>query len=434
MKAGRGYLAVAVLAPLLGLAGCGRGPLLNAPHDGEPVQIRVSFFGSYEEWELFRTLKREFEATNPGITLKLEYWPGGTYEDKLKLTMAAGNAPDIMAVQDEPFPAYCKRGQFEDLTPYLARAGDAFARDRFFKTGLETWHYHGRPFAVPWNGGEVMLYFNRRLFRRIGMEEPPPDWDWDRFLAIAKQLTQDLDRDGRIDQFGFELASGGTQGWMNLLPWIWGAGADVLDPEMTRCILNSPEGIRGLQVMYDMRYTHHVTPHAAEFAGTFGGVLFMTGRLGMMTDGVWRLTFMRQTDLDWDIAHMPYGPAGRFTRGTWDGFAIYRRSRHKEAAWKFIEYAVGERGQFHVASSGRALPPRRSQAYAIGFVRPDTPQHEERFVEGMSYFRTQRIPEVWAQIDVILRNEFERMLVGRVPPAETAREMERQINAVLARG
>jgi multiple sugar transport system substrate-binding protein len=174
-----------------------------------------------------------------------------------------------------------------------------------------------------------------------------------------------------------------------------------------------------------------VVPRAAEFAGTFGGVLFMTGRLGMMTDGVWRLPFMRQTDLDWDVAHMPRGPGGRFTRGTWDGLAVYRRSRHKAEAWQFIQYVVGERGQYHVASSGRALPPRRSQAYAIGFTRPDTPQHEERFIEAMSYFRTQRLHETWAQMDVILRNEFERMMVGATTPRQAAAAMQQQIDPLL---
>jgi multiple sugar transport system substrate-binding protein len=207
--------------------------------------IRFSFFGSYEEWQLFQRMKQEFEAAHPEIVVKLEYWPGGNYEDKLKLVMAAGNAPDVMAIQDEPFPAYCTRQQYEDLTPYMEAAGDAFAPCRFFRTALETFRYHGRYYGVPWNGGQVMIYYNRALFRRAGIPEPAPDWTWDDFLRTCRALTQDWDGDGRIDQFGFEIQTGGSSGWMNLLPWIWDAGADVLDPEMTHCTINTPRGSAG---------------------------------------------------------------------------------------------------------------------------------------------------------------------------------------------
>jgi ABC-type glycerol-3-phosphate transport system substrate-binding protein len=34
--------------------------------------------------------------------------------------MAAGTAPDVIDVQDEPFAAYTKMGQFEDLGPYVS--------------------------------------------------------------------------------------------------------------------------------------------------------------------------------------------------------------------------------------------------------------------------------------------------------------------------
>jgi multiple sugar transport system substrate-binding protein len=429
----RGSRAYAALLAAAALAGCsGLSPEAGESAGTRPVQIRHCFFGSYEEWQLWQLMAREFERTNPDVRVKLEYWPGNQYEDKLKLSMAGGVAPDLMAVQDEPFPAYCARGQFEDLTPYVEAQAAAFAPGRFFKTALETFRYQGRAYALPWNGGEVMIYYNRKLFREAGLPPPAPDWTWDQFLAAAQRLTRDRDGDGRLDQFGFELPGVPIAlGWMNLLPWIWGAGGDLLDPAMTRCTLAEPAAIRGMQFIHDLRFRHHVAPATTEFSGTGGGVLFMTGRLGMMADGVWRLTFMRQTDLDWDVARMPRGPAGRFSRGTWDGLAIYRGSRHKPEAWRFMQYVLGERGQYHVASSGRALPPRRSQAYAEGFLRRDTPQHEELFIEGMEDFRTQRIHGRWAEMAVIVSAEMEKLLLGRATPEETGRAVQAQVDPLL---
>jgi multiple sugar transport system substrate-binding protein len=159
----------------------------------------------------------------------------------------------------------------------------------------------------------------------------------------------------------------------------------------------------------------------------------MTGRLGMQMNGVWNLPFMRQTDIDWDVTFLPRGPAGRFSRGTWDGVAMYRKSQQKEAAWRFIQFVTGERGQYHVAQTGRAIPPRKSQAYAPSFTRPDTPQHEERFLEGMADFRTQRMPERWAEMNVVLKREMEKLYSASGDPQRAAQTLQREIDAILSR-
>jgi ABC-type glycerol-3-phosphate transport system substrate-binding protein len=164
----------------------------------------------------------------------------------------------------------------------------------------------------------------------------------------------------------------------------------------------------------------------------------MTGKLGMEINGPWRLPFMRETDVDWDIWHMPVGrrspasPGGeRWTRGTWDGLAMYRQSRVKAQAWRFIRYATGRPGQRMVGEAGRAVPPRKSEALSPGFLRPDTPQHEERFIEGMSYFRTQRIPLRWAEMDVVLKRETEALLAPDGDAKAVAQAMETGINQAL---
>jgi multiple sugar transport system substrate-binding protein len=409
---------------LVPLSGC-----LSAKADSR-TEVRFCFFGGYEEWRLWQRIARGFEEQNPDVRMKLLYWPGGNYEDKVKLVMAAGTAPDVLSAQDEPFPNYCELNQFEDLTPYLAREGPSHAADKFFPTSFPAFQYKGKQRAVPWNGGQLMVYYNRTLFREAGLPDPPPrDWTIDQFTEYARKLTRDYDGDGRIDQFGYEI----NGNWMyGLIPYVWIFGTDIIDPAMRRCTLNTPEGIAAMQWMRDLRYKHHAAPQAAEFTGA-GGAIFMTGKLGMEINGPWRLPFMRETEVDWDIWHMPIGPGGeRWTRGTWDGLAMYARSKVKEQAWRFIRYATGEEGQRMVAEAGRAVPPRKSAALSPGFLRPDTPQHEERFLEGMRYFRTQRIPLKWAEMNVVLTRETEALLSPDGDAKAAAANMEKGINEALA--
>jgi multiple sugar transport system substrate-binding protein len=394
------------------------------------TEVRFCFFGGYEEWKLWQRMAKAFEAENPGIRMKLLYWPGANYEDKVKLVMAAGTAPDILSAQDEPLPAYSELNQFEDLTPYLERHRQEYAAENYFPTSLEAFRYKGVQRAIPWNGGQLMVYYNRRLLREAGLPDPPPrNWTINQFTDYAKKLTRDYNGDGRIDQFGYEI----NGNWMySLIPYVWIFGTDIIDPAMKRCTLNNPQGIAAMQWLRDLRYRHHAAPQAAEFTGA-GGAIFMTGKLGMEINGPWRLPFMRETKgVEWDIWHMPVGPGGeRWTRGTWDGLAMYRQSKVKDRAWRFMRFATGEAGQRLVAETGRAVPPRKSAAYSPGFLRPDTPQHEERFLEGMTYFRTQRIPLKWADMNVVLTRETEALLSKDGDAKEAAENVERGINKIL---
>jgi multiple sugar transport system substrate-binding protein len=265
----------------------------------------------------------------------------------------------------------------------------------------------------------------------VGLPDPPPkDWSWNQWLDACKKLTKDVDGDGRLDKFGTEV---NANYMYSLLPWVWMFGGDIIDESMHHCTMDTPEGRASLTFLRDLIYRHHVAPRSAEFTGMGGNVMFMTGRLGMQMNGVWNLPFMRQTDIDWDVTFLPRGPAGRFSRGTWDGVAMYRKSQQKEAAWRFIQFVTGERGQYHVAQTGRAIPPRKSQAYAPSFTRPDTPQHEERFLEGMADFRTQRMPERWAEMNVVLKREMEKLYSASGDPQRAAQTLQREIDAILSR-
>jgi multiple sugar transport system substrate-binding protein len=421
-------VALAGLAACL-LAGCGVS-LLAAGKDSR-TEVRFCFFGGYEDWRLWNRIARDFERENPEIRMKLLYWPGLAYEDKVRLVMAAGTAPDVLDAQDETFPNYCKLEQYEDLTPYLARHAREYTPDQYFPTSLEAFQYQGKQYGLPWNGGELMVYYNPTLLREAGLPDPPPrDWTIEQFTEYCRRLTKDYDGDGRIDQFGYEI----NASWMySTIPYLWIFGTDVLDPAMKRCTINNSGGIAALQWLHDLRWKEHVAPTAAEFTGA-GGSIFMTGKLGLEINGPWRMPFMHETEVDWEIWHMPVGPTGeRWTRGTWDGLVMYHHSRVKEQAWRWMHYATTKPGQYLVGATGRAIPPRKSEAYTDAFIRPDTPQHEERFLEGMSYLRTQRIPLRWAEINVVMARETEGLVQRDGSGAVAAANMEREINKILSR-
>lgn len=62
-------------------------------------------------------------------------------------------------------------------------------------------------FDNPGSGGTAMHY-NRDLFKKLGLPDLQElytggQWNWDKFLEIAKLATKDTDNDGKIDVYGF---------------------------------------------------------------------------------------------------------------------------------------------------------------------------------------------------------------------------------------
>src|SRR5690349_21426878 len=100
-------LLAAVLLGSLSLLGAGCARSAAAPRRTE---ISYCFFGGFEDWGMWRAIAAEFERAHPEIHVRLLYWPGANYEAKLQLTMAAGTAPDVMDVEDEPFAGQCQMG------------------------------------------------------------------------------------------------------------------------------------------------------------------------------------------------------------------------------------------------------------------------------------------------------------------------------------
>src|SRR5699024_7122867 len=72
--------------------------------------------------------------------------------------------------------------------------------------------------------------------------------------------------------------------------------------------------------------------------------LFTSGKAAMSRNGSWMIANYRDNDFNWDIAPLP--TADRDYTILHTGFyTINAESKHKEEAWKFIEFMMGHEGQ-----------------------------------------------------------------------------------------
>lgn len=416
-----------LLVILLAVAGLGWWLLRDAlglrPVDAAGQPLRLSFWGPYEEFEMWQEMVATFQAANPGVVVKLEYVPT-RYEQKIRQLLVADAAADVILYQDEPFPYLVDRGSFEDLTPYLRRDGvvgelrgelqktwlsimvDSFGRYEEHAGGRE-W----RQYAMPVWGGTNLVFYNKDCFRRAGLRVAPlpgPEglahdpatgqwtlddarWTIDEFVRVCQLLTQDRDGDGRIDQFGFLLPT--TLYW---LPWHRTLGASILNDDRTRTTFYGPECEASLTLYHDLRWRYKVAPTPAELGPMNMGVGFLTGRVAMFTSGPWEMPFCNAAGIDYDALHIPRHPrtGARTTRITCDAVGIYAGSRQKELAWRFIRHLTTPQSQRIVARIQRSIPARRDAAAA--FVEQNPRVSTAKFVAAADdYAEMQPITKQW---------------------------------------
>ena len=104
-------------------------------------------------------------------------------------------------------------------------------------------------------------------------------------------------------------------------------------------------------------------------------------------------------DLDWDVAPLPRGKQTATVLHS-DGYCMAKASTNKDAAYRFVEFAVGPAGASVLARTGRTVPSLKSVALGPDFLDPTAkPKSAKVFLDSIAQIR--RPPNIgsWSEIE-----------------------------------
>ncbi|HEY8746218.1 MAG TPA: hypothetical protein VIU62_24265, partial [Chloroflexota bacterium] len=80
----------------------------------------------------------------------------------------------------------------------------------------------------------------------------------------------------------------------------------------------------------------------------------MTSRLGMLIDitGTVSQIERQAPHFEWDLAHLPQGPKGRFTIAQGPSLSVFQASTQRDLAWQWTEFYTGKEIQQYAATVG----------------------------------------------------------------------------------
>jgi multiple sugar transport system substrate-binding protein len=111
-----------------------------------------------------------------------------------------------------------------------------------------------------------------------------------------------------------------------------------------------------------------------------------------------------------------------------------RASKEKDAAWRFVEFALGAEGQRIVARTGRTVPSLREVAESPAFLNPSArPRHPRVFLDGIASIR--RVPTVstWPEIEDAAAPILENGMYLGQPVEQVVADLDRATRPIFAR-
>lgn len=369
--------------------------------------ISFSTWGSQSEINTIKTLIKEFEQENKNIKIKLIHIPDN-YFQKLHLLIASNLAPDVIFINNLNAQIYIKANKFENLNKYLEKSKE-LSKENFIENSLIPLSHNNNIYAIPRDISTLVVYYNKDLFEKYLKNLPNVNWTQEEFLAIAHNLTQDINNDGKTDIFGFGFENNSLY-W---LPFLLSNGGGILSENSNKIILDTQNSKSALQFYSDLRNKYHVAPKADEQSSLTTSQLFMQGRVAMHLCGRWcSLTYKKNKNLNWDILPFPQGKNGSIIAMDTSGWAISSSSQFKEEAWKFIEFMNSNKAMEYMTKDGLIIPSNKNVAYSQTFLQAP-PQNAKIFLTTINTAISTPICERYTEINDILAENLELLFNGK---------------------
>jgi multiple sugar transport system substrate-binding protein len=402
MTAKRGLLALALLTTVSSYA------------YAEPVTLE--FWTHDREGQYAFVMAQEFDAMNDDIVINVKRIPFAELVSDAIRAFAAGNAPDIINIDNPETALFASSGSLLDLSDMVA-GSKVIKPDSIYPGPRASATWEGHLYAIPRASNTLALYYNADMFRAAGLDPDKPPRTWAELHEAAKVLN-------KPDQHVYGLAFsavGSEEGTFQYLPFAQMAGADYNK-------LNTPGATKALEFWRTLLDEHLASPDTLirgqwDSTGTFNA-----GNAAMVISGPWELPRMQEdAKFEWRVALLPVAEEGGPRASALGDFnnAIFSSTEHPKEAFRFLEYMYAqshrvwnEFGFLSAVSDAVVTDPKWPSAYAV-------------FAEQLKYARARGPHPQWPKISKAIQTAIQSTLTHQAEPEMALATAQKQVDRIL---
>lgn len=395
----------------------------------DKVTITFGFWGDTPEANMKMELARAYMAMNPDVNIEFEYTDGGGYLTKMQTWFSSNTAPDVFGVASDVVVNFKENRTFEDLTPYIQRDGLDTEWNMTTVQNMYT-NSKGEIIAVPFIAKVFAITYNKDLFDEAGIPYPTNDWTVDDMISAARRITRG---EGVNKVYGLRWGVRPTEFYRNLY------GTPVYETGSKTINARDNEEFKAAVSLFVDTIKEGLAPNEAGGAISTGG--FETGRFGMQLSATWDiapLLNLTGSDLNWDVVMLPINTdlnKRMLTTNRGNGWSMNSNSKHKEICWDFIKFMSATEEAMKKAQAF-GLPEMQSYAqsaeYLSDFGGSAHSYDKTVFIEMQDYSVSFNNMGVYAQINDVIKEQYELVLAGRLTVEQMAEVVQVQAERLMA--
>lgn len=349
LRARSGLFVGAVVLMGLPLAACsGASPAPNGGVQSSAAPATATWWVRAANEAKSKNLVQLYNASHPD-QVKLAVFPDDQFVTKVGTATSSGDVPDILAADSVYMPQFIDSGVFTDIT---GRVDGLTFKDKLFPQLMTASSKDGAVYAVPRDPGTSLLFWNKALFKKAGLDPERAPASWDEVRADAAKVQK---LGGKVSGYYLAGACAGCNAY-TYLPMVWAAGGDLLDsaggPTFT-----DQKNIAALEALHGMWSDASIPQGAKSDSGANWLTGFTAGQVGIQPLGSFAIAALKDSGVDYGVSALPgdaAGPGASFIGG--DVIGIPAKAKQPDAAWRFIEWTLSEDVQLNqVAKAGELV-------------------------------------------------------------------------------
>lgn len=350
--------------------------------------------------------------------MKTELTPYAQYFQKLETAATGGALPDVLWMNGPHIVQYAEGKVIVPLSDLASK--DNYSLDNYPKSLVDLYTVDGKLYGIPKDFDTTGLWYNKKIFDEAGVPYPDNTWDWNKLKEVAKKLTN---KDKGV--YGFAALMGNQGGYYD---FIWQNGGHIISEDGKSVGFDQPEAIEALK--YNISFIKEgLSPTQAQMTETAPSELFSSGKIAMMFDGPWMVPeYKKNPDLNVAVV-----PKGKQRAVSIHGLSnvIAANTKHKEAAWKFVQFLGSKEAAEVYAKTGTVIPAYNGTQDAWLKAVPNL--NLQAFIDGVDYSvplpSVKNTGEIWQYETDILKKAWS----NEESVEDAAKELTKKADEALAK-
>lgn len=387
----------------------------NKPQAGEKQVLTFwHFWSEPNQQKIIKELITEFEKDN---NCKVETTELSWGDGKIKLFAAfnSNTAPDVMDLGSDWIAQFSSAGILADLSasPFNFKRFDTF----FIQPSL----WNGKYYAVPWVVNSRVLFYNKELFKKVGLPEDGPKTLQD-IYTFAEKINS--------IQGVYGIGVNGSDPhrlYKKIVPFMWIYNGGIFDNE-NHLKLNTAQNAQAFEYYLSLSRVGIIETQKKL------DDMFARGELGMWLSGSWLLEKIKNVNplLNYSVMVIPGLEAGKpgisFAGGEY--LSINKNAKNRELAEKFISFLTkGENALRFCKEVPEAGFPADINFYNDKYY--NTLPFMPIFADQLKYARMTPVHPKWLDIESALENSIVEVLYGKKSSWESLNELQTSLEAIV---